>query len=175
VPYTTILRNFACRVCSKIAGMGLAERAWGDVKHLKTDKRCSLCIDALKKQSTIFSASCMEAAELDRQRRSQENMGRLYKFWDDDDFLKEFDMLTVRGNEENTRTKRVLKCYLEDWEDSAIFKKDPISEAKVLKKYGELQFYDHSNRLEENSYKKGYAFRVHTCAIFARIQIPVHV
>jgi hypothetical protein len=31
------------------------------------------------------------------------------------------------------------------------------------------------NRLEENSYEKGYAFRVHTGAIFARIQIPVHV
>jgi hypothetical protein len=57
MPYMTILGKFACRGCSKIAGMGLAERAWGDVKHLKTDKRCSLRINSLKKQSPIFGAS----------------------------------------------------------------------------------------------------------------------
>jgi hypothetical protein len=121
--------------------MGSAERAWGDVKHLKTDKRCSLRIESLKKQSTIFGASCMEAAKLNRQRNAEENTGRPYKFWDEDDFLKEFDMLTVAGNEETTR-QRVVKCFLEDWEATAVYKKDPILEAQLLKKYGGLQFYD---------------------------------
>jgi hypothetical protein len=93
VPYTTILGKFACHVCSKIAGMGSAEHAWGDVKHLKTNNRCSLRIDALKKQSMIFGVSCMDAAELDRQRKSQENTGHPHKFWDDDNFFKEFNML----------------------------------------------------------------------------------
>jgi hypothetical protein len=141
LPYTTILGKLACRVCSKIVGMGSAERAWGDVKHLKTDKRCSLRIEALKKQSTIFGASCMEAARIDRQRKTQENTGLPYKFWDDDDFLEEFDMLTETGEEETPR-RRVVKCFLEDWEAAAVFKKDPISVTRLLKKYGGLQFYD---------------------------------
>jgi hypothetical protein len=142
MPYTTILGKFACRVCSKIVGMGSAKRAWGDVKHLKTDKRCSLRINSLKKQSTIFGASCMEAAQLDRQRKTQNNTGHTYKFWDEDDFLKEFDMLTVEVDEVTPQHERVVKCFLEDWETKAVFKKDPISEARLLKKYGGLQFYD---------------------------------
>ena len=30
--YTEIFGDFACRVCSKVLGIGSAERSWGDVK-----------------------------------------------------------------------------------------------------------------------------------------------
>ena len=40
--YTKIFGAFACRVCSKILGIGSAERSWGDVKHLKVNKRAHL-------------------------------------------------------------------------------------------------------------------------------------
>ena len=59
LPFTKIFGKFACRVCSKIVGMGSAERNWGDVKHLKTDKRSHMSSDAVQKQATIFGASCM--------------------------------------------------------------------------------------------------------------------
>ena len=32
LPYTKVLGYVACRVCSKLAGIGAAERSWGDVK-----------------------------------------------------------------------------------------------------------------------------------------------
>ena len=51
---TKILGRFACRVCSKIVGMGSAERNWGDVKHLKSEKRSHLSAEATEKQATIF-------------------------------------------------------------------------------------------------------------------------
>jgi len=35
---TKVLGRFACRVCSKIVGMGSAERNWGDVKYMKSEK-----------------------------------------------------------------------------------------------------------------------------------------
>ena len=37
-PYTIVLGKIACRVTSKLLGIGSAERSWGDVKHLKKDK-----------------------------------------------------------------------------------------------------------------------------------------
>jgi hypothetical protein len=39
--YTKVFGQLACRVCSKILGIGSAERAWGDVKHLKTNKKAT--------------------------------------------------------------------------------------------------------------------------------------
>jgi len=40
--YTTYFGQFACHVTSKILGIGAAERNWGAVKHLKTNKRSHL-------------------------------------------------------------------------------------------------------------------------------------
>jgi hypothetical protein len=88
LPYAKVLGKFACRVCSKIIGMGSAERAWGDVKHLKTDKRSHLDANALKKQAVIFGASCMDEARIEKTEQSG------LKFWTEEDFDKEFDMLS---------------------------------------------------------------------------------
>jgi hypothetical protein len=40
--FTIIFGRFACRVCSKILGIGSAEHSWGDVKHLKTNQQSHL-------------------------------------------------------------------------------------------------------------------------------------
>lgn len=64
--YTKILGQFACRVCSKILGIGSAERSWGDVKHLKTNKRSHLSAENIKKQATIYGAYCIEKADINR-------------------------------------------------------------------------------------------------------------
>jgi len=60
-------RLFACRVTSKILGIGSAERNWGEVKHLKTDKHSHLSADRVKKQATIFGADCASRARLERE------------------------------------------------------------------------------------------------------------
>ena len=40
---------------------------------------------------------------------------------------------------------RVLKCYFEDWEEEHLLRKDEVSKAKFLQKYGGLQFEDIDN------------------------------
>ena len=136
---TKILGRFACRVCSKIVGMGSAERNWGDVKHLKTEKRSHLSAEATEKQATIYGVSCMTDAQIERE-KLQSSASEPYKFWDEDDFDREFDMLSSNGS--SSSTKRILKCYFEPWEQEHILKKDDVSKAKFLQKYGGLEFND---------------------------------
>lgn len=136
---TKVLGKFACRVCSKIVGMGSAERNWGDVKYLKSEKRSHLSSASVEKQATIFGASCMADADIER-KKIQASTTECYKFWDDDDFDEQFDMASdnfiVKPN------RRVLKCYMEAWEKEHIRKKDDVSKAKFLHKYGGLEFED---------------------------------
>ena len=49
VPTTKVLGWVACRVTSKILGIGSAERAWGAVKQLKSGKRGHLSGSNTKK------------------------------------------------------------------------------------------------------------------------------
>ena len=45
----------AARVTSKLLGIGSCERAWGDTKHLRQGKRCSLSAEKLEMQSILFN------------------------------------------------------------------------------------------------------------------------
>jgi len=69
VLYTSYFGKFACCVCSKIHGIGSVEHNWGDVKHLKTEKRSHLSADWTKKQATIFGADCAEHAYIKKSLR----------------------------------------------------------------------------------------------------------
>jgi hypothetical protein len=142
--YTSIFGRFACRVCSKILGIGLAERSWGDVKTLKTNKHSHLSGECVKKQATIFGASCIEQAKYQREIESSFDVSSMpLKFWRDDDFSK--DDNGSGDKNENTKHKRVFKAFIEEWETEAIRKKDVVNEAKLLKKYGGLSWYDPDN------------------------------
>ena len=142
LPYTKVFGKFACRVCSKIVGMGSAERNWGDVKHLKTDKRAHLSADAAQKQATIFGASCMLNARLERN-SEKGTFKDPYKFWSDDDFDREFALFANDKTDEETEDgARVFKGYFEEWEKVHLHKRDDISKAKFLQKYGGLEFDD---------------------------------
>ena len=153
---TKVLGKFACRVCSKIVGMGSAERNWGDVKYLKSVKRSHLSSDAVEKQATIFGATCMYDAALERQ-KAQENSSDPYKFWDEEDFDREFDMLEALPSAQvrQPTTPRFVKCYLEEWEDECVRKNTEVNSAKLLRKYGGLEFDDldnlhHHYRIDSN-------------------------
>jgi hypothetical protein len=137
---TKILGKFACRVCSKIVGMGSAERNWGDVKYLKSEKRSHLSSEAVEKQATIFGASCMLDADIERNKVLSSNTDR-YKFWDEDDFDLQFDMLSTHVTPSREK-KRILKCYFEPWEAKHVRKRSDVSKAKFLQKYGGLEFRD---------------------------------
>lgn len=137
--HTKILGKLGCRVCSKILGIGTAERSWGDVKHLKTGKRSHLSGDRVKKQATIFGVSCIERKEAMMKTRLEED--RPIKYMTEEDFDREFDMLDDDANKKKKGT-RFFRMFKEDWEEKAYRKQDPVSQAALLAKYGGLQWYD---------------------------------
>ena len=141
--YTEVLGKLACWVRSKILGIGSAERSWGDVKHLKTNNCSHLSGDRVKKQATIFGSYCMERANI--KMVYKENQKNPYKYWTNEDFDKEFDMFTDHTSNKEKKRIRLFRNWKEDWEDDYIIKKSPVSEAKLLEKYGGLQWMDIDN------------------------------
>jgi Protein of unknown function (DUF 659) len=140
---TQFFGKFACRVTSKIAGIGNAERCWGDVKTLKDGKRSHLSSGATSKQATIYGSACAERAEREmlRKRHDQE-----FTMWDDID-MDALGLQRFGKTSENVRPSvqpKKFKCYMEDWEASAIKDKDPLASVKLVGKYGGI-FYLEGN------------------------------
>ena len=147
--HTDWLGKFACRVTSKILGIGGAERNWGEVKQLKTDKRSHLGGERTKKQATIFGSDCAERAKIQREavRQGGEPEDATYKFWDDNDFDAELAFDNVAHENLKRGPMRIVKCWVEDWEEGAVLSNDSVSEAKLLKKYGGLEWMDIDNNI----------------------------
>ena len=57
LPYTKVLGYVACRVCSKLAGIGAAERSWGDVKHIKSGKRSHISAASIEKRAILYTSA----------------------------------------------------------------------------------------------------------------------
>ena len=49
LPCTKVIGFVACRVTSKVLGIGAAERSWGDVKTIKSGKRSTINSDVSDK------------------------------------------------------------------------------------------------------------------------------
>ena len=140
------LLNRTSQVSSKILGIGSAERRWGDVKHIKTNKRSRLSGDRVKKQATIFGSYCMEKADIRRAFKPDENTKNPFEMWNDDDFDRRFDLFAADATEaRDSKPSRIFKNWEEDWEEVAVYKKCPINQAKLLAKYGGLSWYDLDN------------------------------
>jgi len=144
VPYTSYFGKFACRVCSKILGIGSAERNWGHVKHLKTEKRSHLSVDRTKKQATIFGADCAERARIKKFSKKAIEDDDEFFIWDDTDFDAElgFDSEEFLNKKNSAKPKKVIRCWMEDWELEAVGTRNAVSQTMILRKYGGLQFYD---------------------------------
>lgn len=151
--YTTILGRFACRVCSKILGIGSAERCWGDVKHLKTDKRAHLSADRVKKQATIYGASCILKAQSSIQFKGQKSKNYLdndevFQMLDNDDYKQQYDLFEDKAYKcsKVIKARRTFCNWEEKWEEDAIRNKHPVNEGKLLAKYGNLDWYDYDTK-----------------------------
>ena len=145
-PYARILGMFGMRVCSKILGIGSAERAWGDVKHLKTDKRSHLSGDKTEKQATIYGRTCIERAELKKKRslfgaQAAATATDLPAIWDDEDFDEVMEMYGYEAVIPKKR-KRTFNAWLEDWEKEIVQTKGDLNELKLLEKNGGLSWKD---------------------------------
>ena len=64
--FTKILGFVACRVTSKVLGIGAAERSWGEVKTIKSGKRSTISSDVSEKQSIVYTSACIESARIEQ-------------------------------------------------------------------------------------------------------------
>ena len=54
IPYTLVLEYVACRVTSKLCGIGLAKSSWARVKQVKDGKRSHLSGKSTEKRRVLF-------------------------------------------------------------------------------------------------------------------------
>jgi hypothetical protein len=130
-----VLGRLACRVCSKILGIGNAEQNWDDVKHLKTNNRSDLGLKNVKMQASIFGASCAETANMKRRKKSDDPYSAPIYFWVDDDFedeTKENFGETIKAA--SNKAARIVRVWVEEWEAEATKKRDPVHETKLPRK-----------------------------------------
>ena len=132
--YTSIFRFLqvlgfvACRVTSKILGIGSAERSWGAVKHLKTDKRSHMSGPVTKQQATLFGAASIKASQA-RRNALENHPTAVRKLWSDEDLA--FDLqLSAWGVDISSlasqKPARIFRAWLEQWEQDCLKKNDPI-------------------------------------------------
>ena len=138
----------ACRVCSKPLGCGLAERNWGNLKHLKTGKRSHLSGDKAQKQATVYGAACMEKSRIAQAAEEVTGLVQASR-WTDADVAFNLGLENWDSGSPNVPRpivpKRLFKAWIEDWEWDCITHKDSVAEARLLQKYGGLRWIDPDN------------------------------
>ena len=143
---TKVLGFVACRVTSKLCGIGAAERSWGGVKQIKDGKRSHLSGESTKKRSIIFVTAKITQSRIKCDRLDGlDATGNNKDMFTDDDInfdlqLEKFgvDLVALK----QVPPKRVFRAWVEDWEEEARKKKDVVAEAKLLAKYKGLVFRD---------------------------------
>jgi hypothetical protein len=134
----------ACRVTSKLLGIGSCERAWGDTKHLRSGKRCNLGAAKLEKQSVLYTAACIEAGRLKANTTGKHHWGpddmndknlkeELEQFMTDESVR--FDKSNLESASDSSSIVHVFCAFEEPWEAKCIKTKDAPSKFMLLKKY----------------------------------------
>jgi hypothetical protein len=145
LPYTSVLGFVACRVTSKLCGIGPAERSWGGVKHIKDGKRSHLSGASVEKRAVLFNSSKIEQARIQRENMEKIDAPGSKAMFGDDDI--NFDLQLERFGVDTTQLKepaiqRIFRAWVEDWEEQARTKNDCVVEAQFLQKYKGLVFWD---------------------------------
>ena len=145
LPYTLVLGFVACRVTSKLCGIGPAERSWGGVKNIKTGKRSHMSGETTEKISILYvSARIQQSRILCDRLEKLDATGNDAMFGDDD---INFDMQLEQFGVDTEALKepavdRVFRAWVEEWEVEARMKNDCVEEARFLSKYKGLVFND---------------------------------
>ena len=64
LPCTKVLGFVACRVISKVLGIGAEENSWGDVNTIKSGKRSAIRSDVSEKQSIVYTSACIYSSRI---------------------------------------------------------------------------------------------------------------
>jgi hypothetical protein len=152
---TEYLGKFACRVTSKIVGIGNAERCWGDLKTLKTGKRSHLSSAATSKAATVYGTACADKAEKESQYRNRDEG---FTMWDDKDIealgLGTFG-ITTEEIVPSTK-KQQFNYFIEGWEDDQYNSKDPMSCVRLCKKNGGMCYLEGDKKLTIHKTKMNF-------------------
>ena len=62
LPCTKVLGLVACRVTSKVLGIGAEDLSLGDIKIIKSGKRSVIINDVSDKHSIVYTSACIESA-----------------------------------------------------------------------------------------------------------------
>jgi hypothetical protein len=137
-----VLGKVACRILSALLGIGIAERSWGAVKHIKSGSRSGIGAEALRMQATIFGGSCIEKA---RTLKAEKELSMELWTENDEEFqlgLENFAVHEANGVVQVRNTRRLFHCWREDWEQTSSQINDVVHETKLLRKYAGLRWLD---------------------------------
>ena len=121
----------------------MCERNWGDVTEDKSSKRSGLSGESIEKRALIYTTARVKEARLSVQAREDRREDHV-DFKDQDlAFGQELEKVGVVVRElKRPVRKRVFRCWLSEEEKKWWKKRDPVNEAKLLKKFGGLNLYD---------------------------------
>lgn len=151
----------ACRVLSALLGIGIAERSWGAVKHLKNGKRSHLGLEATMMQATIFGAACIEKARTLKAAKEE-----AMELWVDDDVEFQLGLENFAADEAGGAVpqlhqvpRRLFRTWCEDWEAASSKTNDYVHETNLLTKYGGLRWLDPDTELMYVAEKENMEWR----------------
>ena len=86
-PYTVVLGFVACRVCSKVLGIGMAERAWGSLKIIKDGRRSHMNGTSTEMRSIVYTSARLEQQQILREENERIDTERENNMFGDDDLV----------------------------------------------------------------------------------------
>jgi len=154
--YYKELSYVACRVTSKLLGIGSCERQWGDVKHTESNKRTSLLSSRLEKQSILYGAHCLEMAKVKKNPNDDRYWGvedlndnelnmELESYVKGIEYIPPKQPIQYKDTEDinifepNMIMTKIFKAYLEDDEKALAHKYTPVAQFTLLAKYGSMR------------------------------------
>lgn len=147
---TKVLGFVACRVCSKLVGMGPSERAWAGTKEIASGQRSHISAGKLEKATLISTTYRLDRAQ--KQRVALEKIdcrekGALFGEEDErfDLGLEKFGVDVDALKDTPTAPLRKFRCWLEEWEKPLLKQNDAVAKMKLLQKYGGLVIRDIDN------------------------------
>ncbi len=143
LPHTLVLGFVACRVTSKLCGIGAAERSWGGVKTIKDGNRAHMGCASVEKRAIIYTTARIMDARAKRESLEKIDAGKNGMFCDDDlKFDLELEKFGVNLNELKGLPvkKRIFRAWVEGREEDIRYTNDCVVKAILLEKYKDLVF-----------------------------------
>ncbi len=161
ITYTSVLGFVACRMTSKLCGIGPAERSWGGVRQVKDGKKSQLSGESTEMRCILFVSSKISQARIKCEcMENLDAMGHIAMFGDDDiNFDLELKSFGVEmGPLREPAVERIFRAWVEDWEEKARKKNDCVAKAQLLAKYKGLVFRDPNSETSFSIWEQNMEF-----------------